>query len=245
MLFVKLVELYGRYGFTIRSSMSPFLLTKLSLNSAEDGTFTYAFREGTNIGNLGGGINMSEVGLIEDIGQVYTPKRIFAIGCSFGWSTLALALAMPKAKIVAIDIGMGNGKEGLALTNQIARENGFDVTGVLGSSPGDLAATVAQHFDAPIDMVFIDADHTNEAQSADFAGIRPHCASDALYMFHDVMVCQMLPSFKAIAASMPTHKPRVLSRTASGIGILAPLDGNAALHGVLDAYCDPYGAIPV
>jgi predicted O-methyltransferase YrrM len=245
MLFVKLVDLYGRYGFKIRSSMSPFLLTKLSLNSAEDGTFTYAFREGTNIGNLGGGINMSEVGLIEDIGQVYTPKRIFAIGCSFGWSTLALAMAMPKAKIVAIDIGMGNGKEGLALTNQIAQENGFDVTGVLGSSPGDLAATVAAHFAEPIDMVFVDADHTNEAQNADFAGIRPHCAPDALYMFHDVMVCQMLPSFKSIAAAMPTHKPRVLSRTASGIGILAPLDGSPALHGVLDAYCDPYGAIPI
>jgi predicted O-methyltransferase YrrM len=245
MLFVKLVELYGRYGFSIRSSISPFLLTKLSLNSAEDGTFTYAFREGTNIGNLGGGINMSEVALIEDIGQVCAPKRIFAIGCSFGWSTLALALAMPEAKIVAIDIGMGNGKEGLALTNQIARENGFDVTGILGASPDDLAATVAAHFDAPIDMVFIDADHTNEAQSKDFFGIRPHCAADAVYMFHDVMVCQMLPSFKEIAAAAPTHKARVLTRTASGIGILAPKDSHAELHRVLDAYCDPYGAVPV
>jgi predicted O-methyltransferase YrrM len=245
MLFVKLVELYGRYGFTIRSSISPFLLTKLSLNSAEDGTFTYAFREGTNIGNLGGGINMSEVALIEDIGQVLAPTRIFAIGCSFGWSTLALAMAMPKAKIVAIDIGMGNGKEGLALTNQIARENGFDVTGVLGSSPDDLAATVAAHFDAPIDMVFIDADHTNEAQSKDFFGIRPHCTQDAVDMFHDVMVCQMLPSFKEIAAATPTHKARVLTRTASGIGVVAPKDSHADLHRVLDAYCDPYGTVPV
>jgi hypothetical protein len=156
MLFVKLVGLYGRYGFTIRSSISPFLLTKLSLNSAEDGTFTYAFREGSNIGNLGGGISMSEVALIEDVGQVYAPKRIFAIGCSFGWSTLALALAMPNAKIVAIDIGMGNGKEGLALTNQIAKENGLNVTGILGASPDDLAATVAAHLDGPIDMVFIE-----------------------------------------------------------------------------------------
>jgi predicted O-methyltransferase YrrM len=245
MLFVKLVELYGRYGFTIRSSISPFLLAKLSLNSAEDGTFTYAFREGMNIGNLGGGINMSEVALIEDIGQVLAPKRIFAIGCSFGWSTLALAMAMPKAKIVAIDIGMGNGKEGLALTNQIAGENGFDVTGVLGASPDDLAATVVAHFDAPIEMVFIDADHTNEAQSKDYFAIRPHCTRDAVFLFHDVMVCQMLPSFKEIAAATPTHKARVLTRTASGIGILAPKDSHAELHRVLDAYCDPYGAVPV
>jgi hypothetical protein len=73
MLFGRLVELHGRFGFTIRSSISPFLLTKLSLNSAEDGTFTYAFREGTNTGNLGGGINMSGVALIEDIGHVLAP----------------------------------------------------------------------------------------------------------------------------------------------------------------------------
>lgn len=143
------------------------------------------------------------------------------------------------------DIGMGNGKEGLALTNQIARENGFDATGVLGASPGDLAAAVAAHFDAPLDMVFIEADHTNEAQSEDFFGIRPHCTADAVFMFHDVMVCQMLPSFEEIAAAPPTHKARVLARTASGIGILAPKDSHGELHRVLDAYCDPYGAVPV
>ena len=61
------------------------------------------------IRHSGGGISLSEVALMEDIGQVYAPKRIFAIGCSFGWSTLALAMAMPKAKIVAIDIGLGIG----------------------------------------------------------------------------------------------------------------------------------------
>lgn len=245
MIFVKLVDLYARYGFQIRSSMSPFLLSKISNSPAEDGTFTYAIKDGVNIGHSGGGISLSEVALMEDIGQVYAPRRIFAIGCSFGWSTLALAMAMPKAKIVAIDIGLGMGKEGLALTNRIATENGFDVTGVLGASPVDVPAAVAAHLDGPVDMVFIDADHTNEAQSADFAGILPFCAPDAVFVFHDVMVCQMLPSFKEIAAQLPGHKPRILTRTASGIGVLVPKDKLPELHHILDVYSDPFGVIPV
>ena len=245
MLFVKLVDTYTRYGFQIRSSISPFLLTKISNSPAEDGTFTYAIKDGVNIGHSGGGISLSEVALMEDIGQVYSPKRIFAIGCSFGWSTLALAMAMPKAKIVAIDIGLGMGKEGLELTNRIAKEGGHNVTGVLGASPTDVPATVAAHFDGPVDMVFIDADHTNEAQSADFAGILPFCAPDAVFMFHDVMVCHMLPSFKDIAARLPGHKPRILTRTASGIGALVPKDKLPELHHILDIYSDPFGVVPV
>jgi len=245
MLFVKLVELYGRYGYTIRSSISPFLLSKISNNPAEDGTFTYAIKEGVNIGHSGGGISLSEVSLFEDIGQVYSPKRVYCVGCSFGWSTLAIAMAMPGAKIVALDIGLGMGKEGLALTNRIASENGFDVTGVLGASPKDTGGALAAHFDGPPDMVFIDADHTNEAQTADFLGARPHCTPDTVYVFHDVMVCQMLDSFREIAAQLPDHKPRILSRTASGMGFLVPKGKFPDLHRILDAYCDPVGAVAV
>jgi predicted O-methyltransferase YrrM len=245
MLFVDLVELYGRYGYTIRSSISPFLLKSISVNPAEDGTFTYAIKDGLNIGHSGGGISLSEVALLEDIGKVYRPSRIFAIGCSFGWSTIALAKAIPGARIVAIDVGLGMGKEGLALTNRIAAEHGLAVTGVLGASPGDVPAAVERHLDGPVDMVFVDADHTNEAQTADFLGIQPFCAADAVYVFHDVMVCNMLDSFKAIAARMPGHRPRILTRTASGMGTLVPRDAHAPLHRILDAYCDPFGMVAV
>lgn len=245
MLFVELVELYARYGFQIRSSISPFMLTKISNSPADDGTFTYAIKDGVNIGHSGGGISLSEVSLVEAVGKVYAPKRIFAIGCSFGWSTLALAKAMPAAKIVAIDIGLGMGREGLELTNRIAKENGYNVTGVLGASPTDVPATVKTHLDGPVDMVFIDADHSNEAQTADFEGILPFCAPDAVFVFHDVVVCQMLDSFKAIAAKMPGHKARILTRTASGMGVLTPHGKLPDLNRVLDAYCDPFGVVPV
>jgi predicted O-methyltransferase YrrM len=245
MISAKLVDLYASYGFQIRSSMSPFLLTKISNSPAEDGTFTYAIKDGVNIGHSGGGISLSEVALMEDIGQVYAPQRVFAIGCSFGWSTLALAMAMPKAKIVAIDIGLGMGKDGLELTNRIATERNYNVTDVLGASPADVPATVAAHLDGPVDMVFIDADHTNEAQTADFEGILPFCAPDAVFVFHDVMVCQMLDSFRAIAARLPGHKARILTRTASGMGVLAPSGKLPELHHILDIYCDPFGVVAV
>jgi hypothetical protein len=119
------------------------------------------------------------------------------------------------------------------------------VTGVSGASPDNLAATVAAYFDALIDMVFIEADHSNEGQRNDFFGIRPHCAADAVYMFHDVMASHMLPSFNEIAAATPKHKASVLTRTASGIYILARKDSHAELHHVLDACYDPYGTVPV
>jgi predicted O-methyltransferase YrrM len=245
MLFVDLVELYARYGFAIRSSISPFLLTKLSNSPADDGTFTYAIRDGVNIGHSGGGISLSEVAFLEDLGRVYRPRRIFAIGCSFGWSTIALAKAMPGARVTAIDIGLGMGKDGLALTNRIAGENRLAVTAVLGASPGDVPKIVAAHLDGPVDLVFIDADHTDEAQLADFEGIVPHCAPDAVYLFHDVMVCHMLESFKRIAAAMPGHAPRILSRTASGMGTLVPRDMSADVHRIFEAYCDPFGRISI
>ena len=64
MIFAKLVDLYASYGFQIRSSMSPFLLSKISNSPAEDGTFTYAIKDGVNIGHSGGGISGSEVSLV-------------------------------------------------------------------------------------------------------------------------------------------------------------------------------------
>ena len=46
---------------------------------------------------------------------------------------------------------------------------------------------IANHADkyGPYDMVFIDADHCAEAASADFLGIRPYLAPEALVLLHD------------------------------------------------------------
>ncbi|MCM0022022.1 MAG: class I SAM-dependent methyltransferase, partial [Tagaea sp.] len=195
MLFSRLVELYESCGVGIRSSVSPFFLEKISNHPDFDGLATYLIENGENIASSGGGIGMSEVGLLEDLGQLISPRRIFGIGCSFGWSTIALAMAFPKAKVVVIDVGWGEGFRGVDFTNDLARAHGLNVVAKIAKSPDGVAPTIAEEFDGPVDFVFIDAEHTDKAQYADFTAVRPHCAPGAVYLFHDVLLCGMTQSF--------------------------------------------------
>lgn len=241
MLFARLVELYESRGVGIRSSISPFFLEKISNHPDEDGLATYLIEEGKNIAFAGGGIGMSEVGLLEDMGQLIAPRRVFGIGCSFGWSTIALALAFPRAKVVAIDAGWGEGVRGVAFTNELARAHGLNVTAKIASSPEGVAPTVAAEFDGPIDFVFVDADHTDKAQYADFQAVRPHCAPDAVYLFHDVLLCGMTQSFERIWRDLGNeYRPRILTRTLTGMGVLTRASADPRLERLLDTYVDRY-----
>jgi predicted O-methyltransferase YrrM len=240
MLFADMVHLYESYGVRIRSSMSPYLLEKISNHPDEDGQATYLIENGVNISHLGGGIGMSEVALVEDLGRTIAPRNVFGVGCSFGWSTIALALAFPAARVVAIDAGWGEGKRGIEFTNRIAADRGLNCKAVLASSPQDVPAVATGELDGPIDFVFVDGDHRNEAQTRDFLAVKPFCAPDAVYMFHDVMLCGMLPSFQEIWSHLPGYVPRILTRTLTGIGVIAPASAPAPLHKLLQAYCDPF-----
>lgn len=245
MLFARLVEVYESQGISIRSSISPFFLPKISSHPDTDGTFTYLIDQGRNLSHAGGGISMSEVALIEDLGQLIAPRRIFGIGCSFGWSTIALALAFPNAKIKVIDVGTGEGVRGAEFTNRLARERGLNVVAKIAGSPEGVAPAIAEAFDGPVDFVFIDADHNDKAQYADFNAVRPYCAPDAVYLFHDVVLCGMTESFIQIWKDLgATYRPRLLTRTASGMGIVTPVASDPRLDRVLDAYVDRYALQP-
>lgn len=245
MVFHDLIDLYAREGFVVGGAVSPFLHPELNPNAGKDLTFMYIHRDGENRAVSGGGISLSEVYFIETLGAARPAKRVFGIGCSFGWSTFALALANPDAKVVAIDIAHGTSAEGLDLTNAIAKRNGLNVKGVLARSPEGVAPVVEAEFDGPLDLVFIDALHTDEAQLADFEAVKPHLAPDAVVMFHDVFLCSMTASFSEIARRAPTHDAHLLSRTASGIGVLLPKDATPAQRQAVAGFRDPFAAIPV
>lgn len=239
MLFSRLVELYESQGVGIRSSISPFFLEKISNHPDEDGLATYLIEKGKNIAFAGGGIGMSEVGLLEDMGQLIAPRRIFGIGCSFGWSTIALAMAFPRAKVVAIDVGWGEGVRGVEFTNNVARAAGLNVVAKIAGSPEGVAPTIAEEFDGPVDFVFVDADHTDKAQYADFQAVRPHCTPGAIYLFHDVLLCGMTQSFTQIWRDLGNaYRPRILTRTLTGMGILTRQADDPRLERLLDTYVE-------
>ncbi len=245
MVFLDLLDLYAEEGYTVRTSIGVFLPPTFAGDMMPDGYFTYIYKDGVNWGSGGGGISLSEIYFFETVGAHKPAKRIFGIGCSFGWSTLALALSNPGSKSVAIDIGWGTSTNGLEVTNRIAARAGLNVKAVLGASPEAVPGVMAQEFDGPIDLVFIDGEHNNAAQSRDFDAVLPYLAEDAVILFHDVYMCGMSESLAEIAARMPNHETRILSRTASGIGAMVPKKGHEGLRRAVGAFVDPFAPLPI
>jgi Methyltransferase domain len=114
------------------------------------------------------GIALQEVMFIERFREFISPRRILIIGNAHGWSTIALALIFPDAKIVAIDPD----PIGVEFTNRLIAANGLPATAVVASSPADVTRVVNQHLDGPVDFSLIDAIHENEAVKADFDAVK-------------------------------------------------------------------------
>lgn len=240
MLFSRLVRLYERRGFTVRSSVTPYLFEKLIVHPEYDLCQTYLFKEGRHQSGWGGGIHMSEVYLLECLGQVFRPERVFVIGNSFGWSTLALALANPGARVVAMDACFApQTAEGMALTNRIAAEEGLNAEAVRGVSPGDVGRVVERHLGGPIDLALIDGLHSDEQQIADYRAIRAHASARCVVLFHDVVACKLLGSLHAIFEAEPDRTGRLLTRTNTGMGVLYPKSLPAEVDELLAGFSDP------
>ena len=123
------------------------------------------------------------------------------VGNSLGWSTLALALLNPTARVVAIDAGFDEGSlDGIAFTNRVATEEGLSATAVKGVSPTDVAAIVREAGLAPVDCVLIDGYHSPAQVEIDFDAIMPEAAPDCVYLFHDVLSFKLHGGLERIAA---------------------------------------------
>lgn len=181
--------------------------------------FTWFVRNGESMTN-GLGIALQEVYFLECLFAHFQPRRIFVIGNSFGWSTFALALLNPAAKVVAIDAGYDrNSLEGIAFTNRVSDEEGLAVKVVRAVSPGDVPATLEQNELVPVDFAFIDGFHSVEQVELDFAAIAPSADAACLYLFHDVTGHRLEPGMARIAARSGLSW-EVLPGTTSGMAIV-------------------------
>src|SRR6266852_2813801 len=129
-----LVALYDSRGIEISTGLSPWHFDNLALAN-----FTWFIRDGRSMTN-GFGIAMQEIYFLECLFERFRPRRIFAIGNSTGWSSFALALANPQARVVAIDAGFDrNALAGIEFTNAVAAAEGLDLRAVRAVSPQDVA----------------------------------------------------------------------------------------------------------
>jgi predicted O-methyltransferase YrrM len=237
-VFKRLISLYNQLGHEVmvglRNIYSPdvkdrYLATLLVKNGEQ---FEYH--------QSGQGIALLELYFFECLSRVIAPKNIFVVGNAFGWSTLALALIFPDARIVALD-NLSSGADsrlGHEVTLKIAEANGLNVTVVEGASPHDVDAVAREHLDGPVDFAFIDGLHTVQQQELDFEAIKAVAAPDCVYVFHDVLMTKMLAGFLELKNRWPGGGD-VMTRTPSGIGCLYPDSKADTVGRVVRSFSEP------
>lgn len=214
-----LLEVYEAEGVEISTGLSSW-----HLQNCAEAPFTWFMRGGKKLTH-GLGIALQEVYLIECMFASWRPKRMLVIGNSYGWSTIALALANRDGRTLGLDTGASvESVAGIHLTNKVAKKHGLDCYAVAAASPGGVAPTVARELKGPVEFAFIDGEHSREALARDFAAIRAVATPDCVYLCHDVLNFDLRPAVVEIAEREGLAFD-VLTRTPSGMAILRPREG--------------------
>lgn len=234
-----LTEFYREEGIDLCAGLAP--------NHADGlpwAHFTWFCRNGKSITEHLG-IAVQEIYFLEHVLAAYVPARALIIGNSLGWSTLALGLLMSGGKVVAMDMAPNSAmRDGLALTNRIATRHRLPLRAVQGTSPQDVAAVVDVELGGSVDFAFIDGLHTNDQVVRDYIAVRAKAAPDAVFLFHDVTLCE-LHSGMAEIGRLAGRAPKLLLGTPSGMAILFDEATHPALARVVAAFAPPESAIQV
>jgi predicted O-methyltransferase YrrM len=208
----RLFAIYEKCGVTVTSGVcSPDFAT------AEASEFTRYFRDGKSL-TIYLGIALREVYFLECLFDRYKPRMLFAIGNSWGFSTIALALLNPDARVIVLDAGVGDTFGGIAFTNAIAKREGLNISVIHGSSPASVPSALAT-IDDPVDFVFVDGKHTNDQLYLDCEATRPYTRDDTVFLFHDVASWKLVPG--VVRVSEEWRRPWfMLDGTPSGMAIM-------------------------
>jgi predicted O-methyltransferase YrrM len=213
-ILAHLASLYESRGIRIATGLNPS-----HFGDFPNAPFTWFIKDGESLTN-GLGIAAQEVYFLECLFARFQPKSVFVIGNSLGWSTLAIALLNPAAKVLAIDAGFDrNAREGIGFTNRVAEEEGLTVRVVAGRSPEDVSQILRDQQMPPIEFAFIDGYHSVEQVQLDFRAVRAAAAPGCLYLFHDVANFALTPGIEQIAAESGTEWQLLLG-TSSGMAIV-------------------------
>jgi hypothetical protein len=230
----RLTQLYESRGIHISTGLNPCHFGNLPAAN-----FTWFIKDGESLTN-GLGIAMQEIYFLECLFAALRPRNIFIIGNSAGWSSFALALLNPAARVVAIDAGFDrNALEGLEFTNRVAAEEGLDLRAVKAMSPDGVAAVAAAHMTGAIDFAFIDGYHAADQVVRDFAALRAHADPACVYLFHDVHEFKLEGGLEEVAR-LSGLSWQLLLGTPSGMAIVF----DPARCPGLDAEVAPFRAHP-
>jgi predicted O-methyltransferase YrrM len=213
-IIARLTALYESRGIRIAAGLNPS-----HYHGFPHAAFTWFVKDGASL-TEGLGIALQEIYFLECLFTRFHPKTIFAIGNSLGWSTLALALANPEARVLAIDAATDRlARDGIRFTNAIAVEEGLAVTVIEAHSPEDICRVCRDAGLPPVEFALIDGYHAVEQVVLDFRALRQVAAPGCVYLFHDVANFGLQPGIERIATeSGLTWRP--MAGTTSGMAIV-------------------------
>ena len=182
------------------------------------------------------GISNNEIFLIYGISEFIKPKNILLIGNSYGVSAFFFSLIFPKSTLVAIDKFR---TEGIKFTNKILKQLSKNKYAIKKESPKDIPAITKKYFNNNLDIVLVDALHTNNAQSKDFESVFPYLNDNSIVILHDVINCNLFNSLNYIIEKYKFHS-YLFSKSTSGMCILFKnKPKNKYLLDYLEYFSDP------
>jgi predicted O-methyltransferase YrrM len=177
------------------------------------------------------GIGYDELLLIGKVANTISAKRIFIVGNGMGWSTIGLAILCPRARVVAIEP-----EAGIDLTNDIAREHGFDAQVVQGRSPENTQKPIEDGLGALPDLILVDALHDEASLSADFRTLYGLCGSRPVYVVHDVLTFGLADVMKRLHGEIAGMDVQIAGATSSGLGFMIPHHHRGAVDPLISLF---------
>lgn len=231
----RLLAIYQDRGFAIRTGLNP-----AHFANHREAPFTVLWRGEEMLFGYGG-LSLHEIMILEQVCALLDPRRIYIIGNAWGWSTVALALMAPRARIVAADPGE---EVGAQLTERIATEENLDVTVLRGPSPEVTSQALRTVGGDAFDLVLIDGEHQNAAMIADFEGVLAHLDPRALVICHDVIQHNLVNGIQGLRTRHDALGTFMfLERTASGMAIFAKPATPPELIVYLACFRDPVAGL--
>lgn len=205
-LFAEIYNRYKKLGFDIYGGYSPFLKVQRPSN--------YVVKQ-KQLMCTSGGIANDEMFIIYPTLLTLKPKNILVIGNAYGISTLFVSLSLKTSKVVALDKYR---TKGIAITKKLLKgiKNKYVIK---GSTPEDLEKIIKKYFNNKLDMVFVDAVHTNEYQTKEFLIYEKYLSKNSIVFFHDVISCNLLKSFIFLKNKYKNYSFQLLNKSSNGLAI--------------------------
>lgn len=205
-VFSELFKRYKKLGFDIYGSYSPYLKAKKPSN--------YVVKQ-KKLMCTSGGITNDEMFIMYPILLTLKPKNILIIGNAYGISTLFVSLSLKNSKVVALEKYRTNG---ISITKKLLKgiKNKYVVK---GSTPEDLEKIIKKYFNNKLDMVFVDAVHTNEYQTKEFLIYEKYLSRNSVVFFHDIISCNLFESFNFLKNKYKNYYFKLFNKSSNGSAI--------------------------